>query len=1036
MLRRLLQNAARSMPDNSQNANEQAALELILAELRIELPKNAVNLDTYLHLLQLTKQKANPNLTRDEFLQLARVNALKLMVAFGSYDASVKYLECSSLQRPNNPELIHDACSFSLPNKSNWSLSLWRDLIVHHKPNSPSHTIMRLFALADKIEAYFEENKETLKNLIIEKVAAHTKKTISAMFDNAISKDATLFQKWRDNELTKVQREIMKEVTREFRRYLCAELGLPPGKLTRTDQAKLAERQTHLNTEDTKKRSLIEKTIREKFGKLIADLNSLNLIADPIKAKESYIELNLIAAAGTIRAIARDKPIILKGTASIKTLLDLSKNIVYKRASENPEAAKLFFEHGITENGFNRYLELKPLDDTRLIPAVHIDGSTLCDEYKDYYITRLSSSDPLAGVLGRFTGCCQRFDDIGEEYAVFGITNAHSGFYVLCKKSYSDRPDTIVAQTWAWRNHHLVFDSIESEENFEEKHHVMISDFFTFLAAELVSNHGVGRVVVGCDGKRPEDLGTFIMNFGVDLLDYTGIRDSFTQRIIADARLPIVKFYLHRHAANRPAFNYPLKDLTLSEREIAYLYELSTNSGLLEEFHSYLMTILPDSESLRSYAEGRRALMSEWLGLNHSTDHANLGSSYRYESSTIERIKALVEEGINPNIFCHKTQMPLTFSLAECNNWQAIYWLLENDADCNLDYYDNTLLLTAARSHAWNQVKLLVNAYGADIEARDSRGRTVLNIACEYREWEMAKWLIEQRANPNTQNRNGLNPLCHAIMQRRLDMVAFLIQHGANPDQRSFESGFNSLHIACYSDYQSDNSQLIDIIKLLLANGADINAMTSSNKSPLTEAARSLFNSTTPKLITLRSLVIFLIESGADFHVRFDMANSSYGTKIGEKLLKEFVYRNEWEIIQACAKREPTILFKKFDTDNDSTLLAEFVNNAGEILLSLLTTDTINTKDEAGFTALHYAARGNDIELVKKLLAQGAHIEMRDADGKTALDSATDADVRSYLKDVMAQRALPSTVNNSLFQVRIADQTQPVESADTLRKKP
>jgi ankyrin repeat protein len=47
-----------------------------------------------------------------------------------------------------------------------------------------------------------------------------------------------------------------------------------------------------------------------------------------------------------------------------------------------------------------------------------------------------------------------------------------------------------------------------------------------------------------------------------------------------------------------------------------------------------------------------------------------------------------------------------------------------------------------------------------------------------------------------------------------------------------------------------------------------------------------------------------------------------------------------------------------------------------------------NTQDDDGWTPLHFAARGNSVEIVKLLLEASAAVDVRDAFGNTPLSNA------------------------------------------------
>ena len=108
-----------------------------------------------------------------------------------------------------------------------------------------------------------------------------------------------------------------------------------------------------------------------------------------------------------------------------------------------------------------------------------------------------------------------------------------------------------------------------------------------------------------------------------------------------------------------------------------------------------------------------------------------------------------------------------------------------------------TPLVYAARENCIECAKTLVEA-GADVNQRTFYGWTPLLVATQNRHYQLAKYLLEHGANPNTPNNGGWTPLYLAT------------------DNRNIEGG----------DYpvRAPDMDHLDFIKLLIAKGADVNA--------------------------------------------------------------------------------------------------------------------------------------------------------------------------------------------------------------------
>jgi hypothetical protein len=101
---------------------------------------------------------------------------------------------------------------------------------------------------------------------------------------------------------------------------------------------------------------------------------------------------------------------------------------------------------------------------------------------------------------------------------------------------------------------------------------------------------------------------------------------------------------------------------------------------------------------------------------------------------------------------------------------------------------------------------------------------TTLNAAISNNRPDIAKSLLENRANVNEQNAVGNTPLHLAITNNSPDMVKILLENGANVNERNL-SGATPLHLA--------NNKNPKISKLLLEKGADTSATNSVGRTPL-----------------------------------------------------------------------------------------------------------------------------------------------------------------------------------------------------------
>jgi ankyrin repeat protein len=181
-----------------------------------------------------------------------------------------------------------------------------------------------------------------------------------------------------------------------------------------------------------------------------------------------------------------------------------------------------------------------------------------------------------------------------------------------------------------------------------------------------------------------------------------------------------------------------------------------------------------------------------------------------------------------------------------------------------------TALILAARQDCLECVKTLLDA-GADINQTSHYGWTALMTATQNRHYKLGAFLLEKGANPNIQNNGGWSPLYLATDNRNieggdypvrkpdmdhLDFIKLLLDKGANVNVRvcgtkstpdncvgdSTETRTNFTMQWLYEDgatpfLRAAQSSDVELMKLLLAHGADPKIPTANNVTALAVAA-------------------------------------------------------------------------------------------------------------------------------------------------------------------------------------------------------
>lgn len=116
---------------------------------------------------------------------------------------------------------------------------------------------------------------------------------------------------------------------------------------------------------------------------------------------------------------------------------------------------------------------------------------------------------------------------------------------------------------------------------------------------------------------------------------------------------------------------------------------------------------------------------------------------------------------------------------------------------------------------------------GMDVNTADPQGNTLLMIAVRGNNLELARFLLDNHANPNRRNRYGDTALMLATLGGHAALAKRLLDHGADPNT----PGWTALHYAAFENRPQ-------IASLLLAAGARINAVAPNGSTALMLAAK------------------------------------------------------------------------------------------------------------------------------------------------------------------------------------------------------
>jgi len=285
------------------------------------------------------------------------------------------------------------------------------------------------------------------------------------------------------------------------------------------------------------------------------------------------------------------------------------------------------------------------------------------------------------------------------------------------------------------------------------------------------------------------------------------------------------------------------------------------------------------------------------------------------------------------------------------------------------DSRSNTPLHLAARSGKGEIVKLLL-ARGADVNASDKYGWTPLHRAAGAGHAEIAKALLDKGANVNAEDEDGDTPLHWAARYGKTGLARILLRRAA--DAKALDKKYRT------------PARVGEIVKLVLARGADVNASDKYGWTPLHRAAGG----------GPAEIAKLLLDAGANVNARMED---------GWTPLHEAALGGDAEVVKLLIDRGANVNAK--DKDACTPLHSAALARDAEVVKLLLDKGAnVNAEDEDGDTPLHWAARYGKTGLARILLRRGADAKALDKKYRTPARVADDNGHRELAELLRAHR--------------------------------
>ncbi len=305
--------------------------------------------------------------------------------------------------------------------------------------------------------------------------------------------------------------------------------------------------------------------------------------------------------------------------------------------------------------------------------------------------------------------------------------------------------------------------------------------------------------------------------------------------------------------------------------------------------------------------------------------------------------------------------------------------------------------------------RLLMEA-GSDLTVISTSGDTLLHDAASAGHVNIARIILRAGVDIDTQNMYGDSPLMWAADVGESDMVKFLVKQGAKVNLVNHEQS-NALHKTAFSYYRRP-----EIVRTLLEAGADVTALGYLGMTPLVAAINngivSDASTEVVKLLIIPGPSLLAVDPRTDNNV----LNMCIAKEIPEctRLLLELGPDTLPFTLEEVSDQGITPLMQTIRSDQyESAML--LIDNGADVNVKLDPTPG-NTDIPSGTTPLMLATRNSNdnpgsLELVQKLLDNGANVLTTDADGDTSFTIIAEMTTASESsEEVLAAliRAIPS----------------------------
>ena len=362
-----------------------------------------------------------------------------------------------------------------------------------------------------------------------------------------------------------------------------------------------------------------------------------------------------------------------------------------------------------------------------------------------------------------------------------------------------------------------------------------------------------------------------------------------------------------------------------------------------------------------------------------------------------------------------------------------------NPAELNGANYDPVVLAISEKVPN-ESIKFLLSQKGNDVNKLTHDGRTYIFWSASAGNTDLMEFLLEKGAKVDLIDDHGASPVNFAAGAGQMNTKVYdlLINKGIDLKKDSNEDGANALLLSAVADRD------FALLNYFTSKGLDINSSDAAGNTIFNYVARS------GKIDVLAKL----IEKGVKYNDNAFIF-ASQGARGSANTLETYQYLESLKLNPAATgKNGETALHAIARKNNQAEIIKYFVSNGIDInktdndgntafmnaaasnrdlaVINLLSGDVkeINQKNKDGFSALTFAVRSNSPEVVAALIAKGADVNVKDANGDNLAYylvqsySSQNADAfdakMKLLQDKGLNIIVPQQNGNTLYHLAVA----------------